>query len=195
MPCSTLVTKPPSSRPFRALPPLLSHHEGPEGVEILQEVPDDLGGLLWALLRNLTAWVRSDTTERGPPCTLAVSEHVHSSQEQTPWLAHTVRQLEELDVDPTSVANICEAIAVRAEEAGWRAAALAFTQTAALALPADAERAHRVARRAQRAGEDARAESWSSRAAYLTRRARDRSATGKLPSTSPVCEAPHGRDT
>jgi tetratricopeptide (TPR) repeat protein len=172
---------PRASRPFRALPPLTRGPEPVEGFTLLDEVPGDLGVVLWQTLRNVLLWARTPAEERGAVFARAAAERRAQVLGEVTLDAPLREPLTEvaallsapLAAAAERVALACERISRWAEERAAAGTALAFGQAAALAQPEDAARACAVGRLARRNGEATRAEGWLHTAIVLARRSGD----------------------
>lgn len=172
---------PERTRRWRAPPPLLRRGELTEGAEVLAELTGDRAVLLWKTLRNVTLWSTAASDKRASLFAAGshrkrIAEILASEAQGT--LHEPLKTLASI-LDPSSqpprevISLACLAIAQWAEESGASATALAFTQAAALASPADPALAYRVGRTARARAENARSESWFRRAIMLARQNRD----------------------
>ncbi len=164
-------------RRWRVPPPLTRGSELLEGGEVLTELPDEVGVLLWKALRNVMLWAASDTRE---------PDDLFSPGAQRRRLAEIAsatldpalrRPLESLatvlgeagGAQRDVVALACRRVAQWADAREATATALAFTQAAAVTCPHDARLAFAVGRLARQRAENARSESWFRRAIMLGR--------------------------
>lgn len=152
-------------------------------IGILDEVPGDLGVLLWRSVRNVNLWAATPEAGRGAlfaggaagthEAELARLEAEVEGEIAAP-LSVMVRLLESpAGMDVGRVVNACRRISVWAEQRGALATALEFMQAAALSAPQVAALAYAVGRLARRRAEYDRAESWFARAVVQARRSRD----------------------
>ncbi|HEU4885268.1 MAG TPA: hypothetical protein VFT45_23605 [Longimicrobium sp.] len=151
------------------------------GIGILDEVPGDLGVLLWRSVRNVNVWAATPAPSRGALFSEGAADvreadlsHVEVEPEIVAPLSVMVRLLESpAGMDVGRVVNACRRISVWAEQRGALATALEFMQAAALAAPQVAALAYAVGRLARRRAEYDRAESWYGRAIVQARRSAD----------------------
>lgn len=180
----------PRSRPSRRegpsrrqrVPPALTRGDDRfDGFAILDEVPGDVGVVLWQSVRNVFLWATTPPDRR--PGLFAEeaadlrAEQVRrlelESELQAP-LSVVVSMLRHPDrADVSRVVNACRRIALWAENRGALATALAFSQAAALCAPQSPILAYAVGRLARRCAQYDRAESWYTRAVIQGRHARD----------------------
>jgi tetratricopeptide (TPR) repeat protein len=174
----------PRSLPRRRtrIPPALTHGaESMPGIGILEEVPGDLGVLLWRSVRNVTLWAATPAPGRGALFAGGAADvregdlsRVQVDAEVAAPLSVMVRLLESpAGMDVARVVNACRRISGWAEQRGALATALEFMQAAAQAAPQVAAIAYAVGRLARRRAEYDRAESWYGRAIVQARRSGD----------------------
>lgn len=164
-------------RRWRVPPPLTRGGELLEGAEILEELPGEVGMLLWKALRSTTLWAGTPAAEAGRLFTPGAAERRLAEllgaeidpvvREPLEWLAQLLAEAESTPREP--VALTCRQIAQWAAARGARGTELAFMQAAAMVCPADAELAFQVGRLTRMRGEVPRAESWYRRAIMLGR--------------------------
>ena len=162
-------------QPQRLPPPLMHGPEPIEGTAILADFPDDLGLLLWKTVRAVRLWTGLPATERAH----AFQDDAHAARKA--WLADAPEELRDAleraaailqpRARSASVARACREIGEWAVARGNLPTAIEFMQAAAVALPADGEVAHEVARLARQAGDYTRAETWYRQAVSRARRA------------------------
>ncbi|HYR10572.1 MAG TPA: hypothetical protein VEQ60_22540 [Longimicrobium sp.] len=148
---------------------------------ILDEVPGDLGVLLWRSVRNITLWAATPAASRGALFSGGAADvretdlsRLEVDAEIAAPLSIMVRLLESPGgMDVGRVVNACRRISVWAEQRGALATALEFMQAAALSAPQVAALAYAVGRLARRRAEYDRAESWFGRAIVQARRSAD----------------------
>src|SRR5690606_14703556 len=141
-------------RSWRVPPPLTRGAELLEGVEVLSEIPDAAGGLLWKSLRNVTLWASSIPRDAGGLFAEGARERRLAEIQSAVLDAEVRESLEALTSilsDPESagrepIALACRRIAQWAEARGASATALAFVQAAALVCPRDPRLAFSVGR-------------------------------------------------
>jgi tetratricopeptide (TPR) repeat protein len=171
-----------SNEPSRrwCIPPALLRepHEALEGVHVLDEVPGELGLVLWESLRDVTLWAEAEPGVRtglfrdgAAPVRFERIRAAHPEM----GLELALTTVAALVADPVAalpalLSTVCAEVARWAEERGCTTTALSFAQAAALARPDDAEAALEVGRVALRHGKLVRAESWFRRAVGLARR-------------------------
>lgn len=150
-------------------PPLIRGGEGAfEGAEILEEVPGELGGLLWDSLRSVMLWTRAPERGRAGLFVPGTAERRSEDLEGIALpdrLSAPLRTVTRMLADPgrtdaTELAGACGAIAAWAWDEGHTGTAVAFMQAAALTCPTDAAVAKEVGRMTRIRGEGARAETW-----------------------------------
>ncbi len=165
------------------VPPALTHGDTDafEGLSVLDEVPGELGLVLWQSLRDAMLWGRADLAQRSAlfapasdtarmAATLAAGAPAEI-EEPLKTLAGMVGQPETAREENVSLA--CRQLAQWAEARALLAAALSFAQAAAVVTPADPSCAYNVGRLARRRAEHARAETWYRRTIALARQAGD----------------------
>jgi tetratricopeptide (TPR) repeat protein len=170
----------PPSRRWCIPPPLLREpNETLEGVHVLDEVPGDLGLVLWESLRDVTLWAAAEPAARtglfrdgAAPVRF---ERIRAARPET-GLELALTTVAALVADPaaalpTLLSTVCAEVARWAEGRGCATTALSYAQAAALARPDDPETALEVGRVALRHGRLLRAESWLRRSVGLARRA------------------------
>ncbi len=151
------------------------------GAPILDEVSGDLGVVLWRSVRNVSLWASTPPTHRGglfAGGAAGIREEdlarLQVDAELVAPLSVIVRMLESpAGVELPRVVNACRRVALWAEQRGYLATALEWSQAAAVAAPQSAALAFAVGRLARRRAEYDRAESWYARAIVQARRARD----------------------
>jgi tetratricopeptide (TPR) repeat protein len=168
-------------RRWRTPPPLIRGAESLEGMDILREVGSEAGVLLWQAYRNVMFWATAEPGERGtlfnPEAGTRRLAEIEAARvpaelvDPLNTIAALISAPEDAAVD--AVAEACTTIARWAEEERHAAAALAFTQAAALAQPREAALALRVGQVARTRGEMARAETWFRHAIMISRQIGD----------------------
>ena len=156
--------------------PLTRRGNGAEGAEIVQEIPGELGVLLWATLRDVMLYLSAPAAERDSLFPAGAAESRRSeiarcavdSALWAPLLVVAEMMERPAEAGRARVAHACRAVA-RWAEGEAPAARLAFSQAAALARPGDARLALATARLARDAADHARAETWFRRAIKLAR--------------------------
>ena len=148
---------------------------------ILEEIPGELGILLWQSLRTVTLWAAAPVQQRS-------RLFLPGAEEQRLAALRAVAPEAALGAPLTSIATLlstaanpspehvgtaCVQIAHWAQERGKRATALDFTRAAALASPDDPKRAIAIARMARDRAEYPTAEAWYQRTIGLARQAED----------------------
>jgi tetratricopeptide (TPR) repeat protein len=179
----TAAKKP--KRRWRIPPPLLRDAEapGPEGLYVLEELPSELGMVIWKSLRNVLLWAQveprsredlfvENAAERRRAEILSVipekeSELRASLEGIVPILADSA------GADPEAVALACTRLSAWAETKRSSRTALEFMQAASLACPANPRFALAVARGARDLAHYARAEAWFYRTVGLSRQVKD----------------------
>jgi tetratricopeptide (TPR) repeat protein len=172
----------PAPRRRTRIPPALTRGaESMPAIGILDEVPGDLGVLLWRSVRNVALWAATPPASRGALFAGGAADvreadlsRVEVDAEMVAPLSVMVRLLESPGgMDVGRVVNACRRISGWAEQRGALATALEFMQAAALTAPQVAAIAYAVGRLARRRAEYDRAESWFGRAVIQARRSRD----------------------
>jgi tetratricopeptide (TPR) repeat protein len=156
--------------------PLTRRGSGAEGAEILQEIPGELGVLLWATLRDVMLYLGAPAAERGGLFPADAGEgrraEIRGCGADPALWAPLLVVAEMMDAPEEAsrarVAHACRAVA-RWAEGEAPATRLAFSQAAALARPGDPRLALATARLARDAADHARAETWFRRAVKLAR--------------------------
>lgn len=175
-------------------------------------MPGPLGLVLWQSVRDATLWALTPAEERqglftpdAEPRRLAdvLTMGADAASIDDPLQALAGMLSHPADIAPEAVMLACDRVSVWAEGRGSVAAAIAFAQASALALPASSRAALRVGRLARRAGEHTRAEGWLQRAVVLARQEGDHvshawayTALGRLHmlrGNSPAAERHHQR--
>lgn len=170
-----------TQRRWRVPPALMHGDEVFEGLSVLDEVPGELGLVLWQSLRDAMLWGRAAPNERDALFTPGAEAKRMAEIVAVPVpdaveapLAALARVVGGADgMREENVALACRQVAQWADGRGWLACSLAFTQAAAVVTPGDAATAFAVGRLARRRAENARAESWFRRAIALARQMGD----------------------
>ena len=176
--------KPPqrkTQRRWRVPPALTQGSDVFEGLSVLDDVPGELGLVLWQSLRDALLWSDADPATRGglfapgaEPARVAalmaagVPDEIEQPLSVIAGLLGSPAATRE-----ESVALACRRISQWADASGRLATALAFAQAAALVTPGDSAAAYNVGRLARRRAEHARAESWYRRTIALARQSGD----------------------
>ncbi len=171
----------PESRRWHVPPPLIRGGAVLEGASLLQEVPGELGILLWQSLRTVTLWASSPPSERSELFLPEAEERRAAALEEIgpePELREPLRAITEMlgrraGVEPTAVGVTCTRVAQWALGKGVPATAFEFTQAAAMASPQDPKLALTVAHTARNGAEYSGAEVWYQRTVGLARQAGD----------------------
>ncbi len=174
-------SRPAASRRTRVPPALTRGPESMPASGILDEVPGELGVMLWRSCRNATLWAATPGPSRGAlfaggaaDVRAAELAQLQVDPELVAPLSVMVRLLESpAGMDVGRVVNACRRISLWAEQRGALATALDFMQAAAQAAPQVAALAYGVGRLARRRAEYDRAESWYGRAIVQARRSGD----------------------
>jgi tetratricopeptide (TPR) repeat protein len=165
------------------VPPALTHGDTDafEGLSVLDEIPGELGMLLWQSLRDAMLWGRSNQADRGTLfaegadrariAALLTAGAPVEVEEPIKAVAAMLAGAETAREE--NVALACREVAQWAEARGLLATALAYSQAAAVVTPADAAASYTVGRLARRRAEHARAETWFRRTVALARQAGD----------------------
>lgn len=169
-------------RPWIVPPGLLLQNEPFEGFNVLDEMRNELGLLLWQSLRDVDLWAASRPEARSglfsPESLKHRTERIQAELDRT----HPARALLESiarllsapeAVSPLEIAEVCDEVSRWASDEAMPRTALAFAQRAAMALPEEAGPAYLVGLVARRAADYRRAETWFRRALALARRNRD----------------------
>ena len=165
------------------VPPALSARDEPfEGYEVLDEVRDDLGLLLWQSLRDADLWSTSAPEARSrlfsPHAPGRRGRQLDEVVEDGSEIDGPLRTLALLlegapELEPEHVVDACRTLSRWAGDHGLPRTALAFAQSAALAAPDRPAPAYVVGLLARRNADNRRAEAWFRRALGLARRAED----------------------
>jgi tetratricopeptide (TPR) repeat protein len=164
------------------VPPALLHEpeELLEGVGVLDELPTQVGLVLWQSLRDVTLWAQVEPGERAdlfePDAARARLSALLASGAE-PALEVSLTTLAALvgspeTANPEIVSLVCIQVSRWAEERGAFAAAMGFAQAAAQVVPLDASPALAAGTLALRWRRSARAETWLRRTVGLARRRR-----------------------
>lgn len=165
------------------VPPALTHGDTDafEGLSLLDELPGELGMVLWQSLRDAMLWGRSNQAERGAlfaegaerarVASLLAAGAPVEVEEPVKSIAALLSNAETAREE--NVALSCRELSQWAEARNLLATALAFAQAAAVVTPADASASYAVGRLARRRSEYARAETWFRRTVALARQAGD----------------------
>ena len=148
-------------------------------LDLLPEHDGLLGCALWQAVSDVLLWSQTEPRFRSSvfQTTCPESDFATSVVSEAPELAvflrtlHSVVELPEL-VDATAVADACAGICAWAEAKGLKETALHFAEAAARVDPENASRCHVAGRLCRRKGEYVRASIWLRRAIRLARRAR-----------------------
>jgi tetratricopeptide (TPR) repeat protein len=169
-------------RRWRVSPPISAPVAGTlAGLGILEEVPGELGGLLWRSLRAVTLWAAVPASERGALFAPGAQEERLAdllAAAPEPALEAPLATLAGLLGRPASsrpelVALACTRIARWAESRGAQATEADFSHAATLVCPGDPRLALSVGRTARDRGEYLEAESWYGRTVILARQVTD----------------------
>lgn len=150
-------------------------------ISILDEIPSDLGLVLWRSARNVLLWAETPASSRGELFTgdagagrVQLLAQVDAEPElRAPLLVLATLLARPAVADLLRVVNACRRIALWAEQRGALGTALEFMQAAALASPDSASLAFGVGRLARRLADYDRAESWYTRAVVQARENQD----------------------
>lgn len=172
---------PGSSRRPRVPPAIIRGSEALPALHVVDEIPGDLGVVLWRSVRNVLLWAHTPPERRGmlfdAGAAAARAEElgrVRPDAELVAPLSVIVALLEAPErVEVQRLVNACRRIAAWAEGRGALGTALEYTQAAALVRPDSAGLAFAVGRLARRRAEYDRAESWYMRAIVQGRQAGD----------------------
>ncbi|HEU0015582.1 MAG TPA: tetratricopeptide repeat protein [Longimicrobium sp.] len=164
------------------VPPALVHGgESLDGVQVLDELPDAMGLLLWETYRDVVVWARTFPEEREglfTPQAHAARLAELDAAGLDPALAEALRAAAEVvrapgEADEMEVMAACRAAADWLDARSLLASAVTLATAAATAAPAHAGAAFRVGQLARKRAENARAETWFRRAIGLGRQAKD----------------------
>ena len=166
-----------SRRSYLSAPPLTQSEHTAEAAEVIREAPGPEGIVLAGALRDLMLWVDTPEADRDAAFGFDSSERrigqiKVAGLDEGLWVPTlTLAGLTDnpSGTDGKRLVYACQRIIAWAEERGYPATKLAFTQAAALLRPRDANLALEVARLARELGEHPRAESWFRHTIRLTR--------------------------
>lgn len=172
---------PPASRRPRVPPAITRGAEAIPALSVVEEIPGDLGVVLWRSVRNVVLWARTPADHRASLFDAGAADaraaelaRIEPDAELLAPLSVVIALLESpREVEVRRLVNACRRIASWAEAQGALGTALEFTQAAALARPDSAPLAFAVGRLARRRAEYDRAESWYMRAVVQARQAGD----------------------
>jgi tetratricopeptide (TPR) repeat protein len=150
-------------------------------MEILREVPGETGVLLWQAYRNVMFWATAEPSDRGTLFAPDAAQRRLSELLAADLPSAVVDALVAVGrmlgapqaTTGESIADACRTVADWADEQGYDATALAFTQAAALASPRNATLALAVGRLARQRNELPRAETWYRHAIMIARQTGD----------------------
>ncbi|MFL5385130.1 MAG: hypothetical protein ACJ8GN_21625 [Longimicrobiaceae bacterium] len=164
------------------VPPALLHEpdELLEGSGVLDELPSQVGLVLWQSLRDVTLWAAVEPEERAglfEPDAARTRLGALLASGAEPALEVSLTTLAALvgspeTANPEIVSLVCIQVSRWAEERGAFAAAMGFAQAAAQVVPLDASPALAAGTLALRWRRSARAETWLRRTVGLARRRR-----------------------
>lgn len=174
-----------SRRRWRIPPPLLRDvgDPGPEGLQVLEEIPSELGALLWKTLRTVLLWGQVAPSDRAglfdprvadrrqAEILLAVPEGENELGELLSEMCLLIRAPDRADAE--AIGLLCMRLAAWAERKGHARTALEFLQAGALACPADPTYPLAIVKVARDLAQYSRAEAWFFRAVGLARQCRD----------------------
>jgi tetratricopeptide (TPR) repeat protein len=174
-----------SRRRWRIPPPLLrdAGDPGPEGLQVLEEIPSEVGALLWKTLRSVILWAQVAPADRADLFDPGAADRRQAEillavpageAELAELLSELTRILRAPGMaDPESVGLCCMRLASWAEAKGHFRTSLEFLQAAALACPADPAFPLAIVKVARDLAQYSRAEAWFFRAVGLARQCRD----------------------
>lgn len=165
----------------RVPPAITRGSESMPALHVVEEIPGDLGVLLWRSVRNVALWARTPAEHRAALFDPAAAANragdaarVSPEPELVAPLSVIISLLETPGrVDLPRLVHACRRVAAWAEGRGALGTALEFAQAAALAQPDAAVLAFDVGRLARRRAEYDRAESWYTRAIIQGRQTSD----------------------
>ncbi|HEX2092542.1 MAG TPA: tetratricopeptide repeat protein [Longimicrobiaceae bacterium] len=164
------------------VPPAITHgDEAFEGGAVLDEFEGWFGLILWQSVRDVALWSGAPEERRGELFREGAEQRRRATvraEGLDPRVEAPLLEISEILGHPHALtgeltARACLQVAQWADDRGATATALAFSQSAAFAAPADAATAFTVARLARRRAEYARAESWYRRTVALARQSGD----------------------
>lgn len=181
LPSGRRIRKPTPNRRQRVPPALTRGTERVEAISILDEIPGDLGLVLWRSARNVLLWAESPAESRAA---LFAGDAARTRRDELaradvdPELRGPLSVFADLlrhpgQTDLLRLVNACRRVAAWAEARGALHTSLEFAQAAALAAPDSASLAFGVGRLARRLADYDRAESWYTRAVVQARETRD----------------------
>jgi tetratricopeptide (TPR) repeat protein len=152
-----------------------------EGLGVLDDVPGEVGIVLWQALRDVNLWAGAPREERAVLFTAGAGANRMAAvlaAGAPAALEGPLGVMARVAGDPAgareeTVSLACREVALWLEERGLPASALTFAQAAAGAAPGDPAAAYAVGRLARHHGEGSRAESWLRRTVTLARHAGD----------------------
>ncbi|MFL5382388.1 MAG: tetratricopeptide repeat protein [Longimicrobiaceae bacterium] len=156
-------------------------------MDILREVPGETGVLLWQAYRNVMFWATAEPEERGTLFAPDAAQRRLSELLAADLPSAIVDALVAVGrmlgapqaTSGESIADACRTVSDWADEQGYDATALAYTQAAALASPRDATLALAVGRLARQRNELPRAETWYRHAIMIARQTGDWESYGR----------------
>lgn len=166
-------------QPQRVPPPLLTGNERVDGQGILDELTGEEALVIWKTFRAVALWTQLRPRQRKE----LISSEAYQSRlahlravgdlEEAAEAVEALAELYRKSLPPPVVASRCRTIEEWADNRNAPRTAVEFAQLVALATPADASAAARVARRVRDLAEYARAESWYWEAIVRARKAGD----------------------
>lgn len=154
-------------------PPLARHREG----DILAELPEAVGLVLWQDVRHLRDWAESNADVRAhlfSPPTANVLRKRRDAGACAGVIAEALAvfaamKADPLNADPSELGAACERVVDWAVEAEFTQTAIEFAEAAALVEPENPKRANVAGRLTREANEFDRAEVWFKRGIGLAR--------------------------
>ena len=165
------------------IPPAILREPGEtlEASQILAEIPDDLGLLLWNSVRDVTLWAAVPperreglfSAEAAPKRLAALQASGVRPELEVPLTTLAAVVGSPATASPEVVTLVCLEVARWARAGNAWGTAIAYAQAAALASPEEPSAAYAVGSLARDWGRSARAETWLRRCIGLARRGRD----------------------
>ncbi|HZG41903.1 MAG TPA: hypothetical protein VEY93_02995, partial [Longimicrobium sp.] len=152
-----------------------------EGVQILQEFPNEHGLLLWKAYRDVTIWAATEPEDRLELFVAGAAGRRLQQLREVPMENRIVLALTLLvavvstpeSIRAEAVTLACQGVSVWARERGKLGTALLFAQAAALASPEQGRAGYDVGSLALLMDRPARAETWLRRTVGVARRGKD----------------------
>ena len=155
----------------------------PYSLQIVAEIPGELGGILWQAAGRILKWVDTPSSDRGglfrSGSSLGTADFRRDVRAENGELADALDRLDllaqaPLAISPAQLAESCRNVALWADANGHSETAVFFAEAAAMVQPIDPHLANTAACLTRNAAEYSRAEVWFERGIGLARASRNR---------------------